>query len=416
MSKISVIIPIYNAARYLQHGLDSVLRQSYADWEAICVDDGSTDDSGSILDKFAAQDTRFKVIHQENRGTLIARQVAVAAATGDWCLFLDPDDTLEPHALEIIAATAAKTDAEVIQFGFNLRPTSEMSSSTIAHMDRQLNAGSGVYSRDEVFLNAFVKHVFPVHLIGKCVRADVCKKAFAELMAVYQIFHEDMYALYHIIARATKLEVISDRLYNYRVGVGISFKTSIGLEQYKKLSAGLETLRELEDFAQEFLSGNQEALHALEGIRIRRALALLANVLDRLDDEEARRLEYKRLETVFSRSVLTAAIAEWYRLKSDRLIGLSRELGFSDLLGEVALRQVDYLWRGHNSRLVGHDNEIAALGKTIDNLKKELYALNEELCLHKNNLKVLREDLIARTDIKQIIKNCFNKLMSRIIK
>lgn len=370
--KVSIIIPVYNAKPFLRQALGSLAHQSYENWEAICVDDGSSDEGGMILDEAALSDPRIKVIHQENRGTLIARQVAVAAATGDWCLFLDPDDTLEPQALETIAATAAKTDAEVIQFGFNLRPTSEMTPSTIAHMDRQLNAGSGVCSRDEVFLNAFVKHVFPVHLIGKCVRADVCQKAFAELMAVYQIFHEDMYALYHVIARVTKLEVISERLYNYRVGVGISFKTSISLEQYKKLAAGLEAFQELERFTQDVLGGNQVALRALDGLKVRRAMALLANVLDRLDDEEARRQEYKALEENFPRRVLSAALAEWYRLKSDRLIVLSRELGFSDLLGEIALRQVDFLWRGHNSRLVGHDREI-------DGLKHELAALKQKI-------------------------------------
>lgn len=390
--KVSIIIPVYNAKPFLRQALGSLAHQSYENWEAICVDDGSSDEGGMILDEAASSDPRIKVIHQENRGTLIARQVAVAAATGDWCLFLDPDDTLEPHALETIAATVAKTDAEAIQFGFNLRPTSEMTSSTIAHMDRQLNAGSGVYSRDEVFLNAFVKHVFPVHLIGKCVRADVCKKAFAELMAVYQIFHEDMYALYHIIARTTKLEVIAARLYDYQVGVGVSYKTSIGIDQYRKLFAGLETLEELERFARDLPGDDQAALQALEGVKVRRALALLANALDRLDDEEARRREYKRLETVFSRSVLTAAIAEWYRLKSDRLIGLAQELGFADLLGEVALRQVEYLWRGHNSRLVSHDKDILAL---------------------KNELRALRAELMERTDIKRRLKNYLVRLCKR---
>ena len=372
MAEVSVIIPVYNALPYLRQALESLTVQAYGDWEAICVDDGSTDGGGEVLDKAAALDPRIKVIHQVNRGTLIARQVAVAAATGDWCLFLDPDDTLEPQALATIVAVATRTKAEIVQYGFNLKFTSEMSLGSRAHMDRLLNAQRGVYSQDEAFTNTFVAHTFPVHLIGKCVRADICRMAFAEQMAVYQVFHEDMYALYHVIARVTKLEVVSERLYNYRVGVGISFKTSISLEQYKKLAAGLEAFQELERFTQDVLGGNQVALRALDGLKVRRAMALLANVLDRLDDEEARRQEYKALEESFPRRVLSAALAEWYRLKSDRLIVLSRELGFSDLLGEIALRQVDFLWRGHNSRLVGHDREI-------DGLKHELAALKQKI-------------------------------------
>ena len=66
--KLSVIIPVYNTARYLCECLDSVAAQSFADWECICVDDGSTDDSGAILDEYAAKDSRFKVIHQANGG------------------------------------------------------------------------------------------------------------------------------------------------------------------------------------------------------------------------------------------------------------------------------------------------------------------------------------------------------------
>ena len=64
----SVIIPVYNVAPYLRECLDSVLKQTFTDWEAICVDDGSTDESGAILDEYAAKDKRFRVIHQANAG------------------------------------------------------------------------------------------------------------------------------------------------------------------------------------------------------------------------------------------------------------------------------------------------------------------------------------------------------------
>ena len=99
----SIIIPVYNVAQYLRECLDSVLAQTFGDWEAICVDDGSTDGSAAILDEYAAKDARFRVIHQENAGVSAARNAALDAAKGEFFLFLDGDDLLRNDALEMFA-------------------------------------------------------------------------------------------------------------------------------------------------------------------------------------------------------------------------------------------------------------------------------------------------------------------------
>ena len=91
----SIIIPVYNVAPYLRECLDSVLAQTFTDWEAICVDDGSTDDSGAILDEYVARDKRFRVIHQKNAGVSAARNRALQVALGEWITFLDGDDRFE---------------------------------------------------------------------------------------------------------------------------------------------------------------------------------------------------------------------------------------------------------------------------------------------------------------------------------
>ena len=95
----SIIIPIYNVAPYLRECLDSIIDQTIGNWEAICVDDGSTDGGGAILDEYVARDKRFKVIHQKNAGVSTARNVGLNIATGEWFLFLDGDDTLRSEAL-----------------------------------------------------------------------------------------------------------------------------------------------------------------------------------------------------------------------------------------------------------------------------------------------------------------------------
>lgn len=100
--KFSIIIPVYNVASYLHECLDSVLAQTYTSWEAICVDDGSTDGSGAILDEYAARDSRLRVIHKENGGVASARNLGIDKSTGEWLWFVDADDAIHPKALELI--------------------------------------------------------------------------------------------------------------------------------------------------------------------------------------------------------------------------------------------------------------------------------------------------------------------------
>ena len=89
---ISVVVPVYNVAGYLRAALDSLLAQDVRDWTAVCVDDGSTDGSGAILDEYAARDARIQVVHQPNGGVSAARNAALDRATGEIVAFLDPDD------------------------------------------------------------------------------------------------------------------------------------------------------------------------------------------------------------------------------------------------------------------------------------------------------------------------------------
>ena len=91
----SIIIPVYNVASYLPECLESVLAQTFTDWEAICVDDGSTDGSSLVLNEFASRDCRFVVKHISNSGVSIARNVALERANGEYIIFLDGDDALD---------------------------------------------------------------------------------------------------------------------------------------------------------------------------------------------------------------------------------------------------------------------------------------------------------------------------------
>ena len=96
---ISIVIPVYNVEKYLPQCLDSVLSQTYTNYEVILVDDGSPDGSGAICDAYAQKDSRFRVIHQKNAGVSAARNNGIEQAAGEWVTFIDSDDWVEPNYL-----------------------------------------------------------------------------------------------------------------------------------------------------------------------------------------------------------------------------------------------------------------------------------------------------------------------------
>ena len=115
---VSVIVPVYNAQGYLRSCLDSICAQTLTDFEVICVDDGSTDDSCSILQAYAMRDCRFKIIHEQNAGAGAARNRGIQEAQGEYLFFADADDRLSPVLFEKTVNLAEKTSADVVCFGF----------------------------------------------------------------------------------------------------------------------------------------------------------------------------------------------------------------------------------------------------------------------------------------------------------
>ena len=110
---VSVIIPVYNQAKYLPEAVECVFAQEFRDYELILVDDGSTDGSGELCDEFARQDARVRVIHQENGGAAVARNVGIEAARGAWIAFIDSDDIVGPSYLRILHEAATSSDASI---------------------------------------------------------------------------------------------------------------------------------------------------------------------------------------------------------------------------------------------------------------------------------------------------------------
>lgn len=114
---VSIIVPVYNTEQYLRKCIDSILEQTFSDFEIILVDDGSTDSSGNICDEYANKDSRVRVIHQKNQGQAAARNYAVGIARGKWITFVDSDDVIHPQMVYELYHAVISENAQISMCG-----------------------------------------------------------------------------------------------------------------------------------------------------------------------------------------------------------------------------------------------------------------------------------------------------------
>ena len=206
----SVIIPVYNVESYLRDCLDSVLNQTFADWEAICVNDGSTDESASILDECVERDHRIKVITQPNGGLSSARNTGIKATSGDYLLFLDSDDWLETNALETISKDLEGVDMLCFSGRRFIEATGAYNSADQL-VEKTYESGMAYYNE-----NALLHRDFAF----VCVVLRAYRRSFLidnQLLFKEGIFHEDNLFTPIACYYAKNVRQISDCLYDYRV-------------------------------------------------------------------------------------------------------------------------------------------------------------------------------------------------------
>lgn len=214
--KISVIVPVYNVAPFVRECLNSIIGQTFSDWEAICIDDGSVDGCGDILDGYARDDTRIKVIHQPNAGVSAARNVGLNVARGEWIAFLDGDDVWAPWTLsEVLKVIRSYADVDIVAFNTERFPEkgpypwkervirSEYRVSMLAHF---------VDSGDVSFCFA-----------GKIYRRDVIESVRFKSLA----FGEDILFLLSCCLRAQMQVVVEATFYGYRQRTGSAIQSPI---------------------------------------------------------------------------------------------------------------------------------------------------------------------------------------------
>lgn len=197
--KISVIVPVYKAEKYIEECINSVLSQTYQNFELILIDDGSPDNSGKICDNYAKQFDNIKVYHKQNGGVSSARNLGIEKSSGEWILFLDADDKLYNQCLETCINTAQQNDLDMLQFWHS----------------QSKRYKENIYCQP-LPANHFLNMRFNVCIGGSFFNASLIKNYNISFPETIKLAEDQIFILKCII-HAKKIEILDKVLYFYRL-------------------------------------------------------------------------------------------------------------------------------------------------------------------------------------------------------
>ena len=233
MSKVSVIIPVYNVEQYIQRCVDSVIRQSLSDIEIILVDDGSTDKSGEVCDEYASMDNRIFVVHKKNEGLSCARNVGIELAHSDYIMFVDSDDWVEQSFCELPFTCAKKENADIVFFSHN-RVNCEENAQQLVKADYAGVLSEQAAIRFNSFVGAYAwEGIYRKRLFDN-IKFPVGKK------------YEDLGCTHRLIHKSSKTIYIQEPLYNYRIGRKGSITST--LDNNTRMDRKEMTITRIKDF------------------------------------------------------------------------------------------------------------------------------------------------------------------------
>lgn len=201
--KISIIVPVYKAERFLPRCIESVIHQTFQDWELILVDDGSPDRCGEICDAYAEKDQRIYVIHQKNSGVSAARNAGLDVAHGNYIYFIDSDDYIADHALEILYNKLEQECADLVFSGHNrVRRNGEICNDT-----KEWEQGDDIRE----WQSAIIENQIPNFVWGKLYRRSL----WENIRFPAGVIMEDLFIMPHVFMAAKKIHFIREPLYFY---------------------------------------------------------------------------------------------------------------------------------------------------------------------------------------------------------
>ena len=224
----SILVPVYNSIETLNECLNSVAAQTERDFELVLVDDGSTDGCGALCDELAKQFSSAKVVHQANKGLVLARRAGVQATAGEYCVFLDADDTIAPDTLAVLRETIERENADVVIYNFYNRYLP----------DETLDMAKPVFADGTVFRGEEKRTVYEMvvsswrlnNLVTKAIRAELVRRDDTPFEAYAQNPHmEDLLQSLYPLTHASCIVYLARPLYYYRRNAeGISGRVDPG--------------------------------------------------------------------------------------------------------------------------------------------------------------------------------------------
>ncbi len=236
MPEISVIIPVYNVEKYLNECLDSVLAQTFKDFEVICVNDGSTDNSPEILRQYADKDQRVKIVTQSNQGLSMARNNGLKEACGRYVYFVDSDDAIHPQCLELAHFLAETNNADLVCFSY--AKIKEKMPKVIHFDTKELKSKTTSFPLKSCFRK---KHKIRFNVWTKFYR----RKLLNGLEFIPKIHFEDYPHTFAVMARKPKTVIIDEPLYFYRINEASISHQKNNPQQIKDYHAGLGFIYEV---------------------------------------------------------------------------------------------------------------------------------------------------------------------------
>lgn len=218
MPRLSVIVPVYNTEKYLRECIDSILAQTFTDFELILVNDGSSDRSGTICDEYCLSDDRIKVIHQNNGGVTVARKRGVEASAGEYISFIDSDDWIEPNMYQDMMTHADNYNADVIICDMLAE---KQENSTLLRSSSQNGLFTSEQLNQQIFSNMLFDYSknapgLSLNLCNKIIRCALAKAVFAEFPSNVT-YGEDALGSLICLLRSKRIFIMENSVfYHYR--------------------------------------------------------------------------------------------------------------------------------------------------------------------------------------------------------
>lgn len=249
MSYFSIIIPVYNRAGIMDICVNSILRQTFEDYEVVFVDDGSVDASPSVIRDYCSKDKRFRyVAHEKNESVLVARYTGMRNSDGEYVLFADSDDYLSENALELIYDSLQKEPVDILRFG---NEEVYHDCTTAGKLIHEKNRCIPPLRTDDP-LGAVLNDLMSPNVVKNCYSRKVVEKVLSRAELFYCNMGEDVYWSTVFFSCAESDGVLDECLYHYNIGGGMS--TSANGHTLEQLAGYQKHLRDCIEHVRSYLS------------------------------------------------------------------------------------------------------------------------------------------------------------------